>query len=152
MPRAKFSDKDKGYNALFKRLGVAANVTIGIHKDKGSDSHDLVTVADIATWAEFGLGQPQRSWLRDWVTEQQGDIEKALRLLGLEVIKGPLPADKAMEQLGLHLKAKIQERIANGIYPENAASTRAKKGSSTPLIDSGQFRSSIDYTVHKGAK
>lgn len=151
MGSPQFSDKDKGYDALFKRLDKAANVTVGIHSDRGSDQKGLLTVADIATWAEFGLGQPQRSWLRDWVTEQQGDIHKAIRSLGLAVIKGPLDAPQAIEQLGLLLKAKIQERISNGIYPENAASTIAKKGSSTPLIDTGQFRSSVDYKVNKGA-
>lgn len=152
MASPKFSDKDKGYNALFKRLGKAANVTLGVHSDRGSDDHEGVTVADIATWAEFGLGQPQRSWLRDWVIEQQGDIHKAMRSLGVAVIKGPLDAPQAIEQLGLLLKAKIQERIANRIDPPNAESTIIKKGGkSVPLINSGQFRSSIDYKVNRRA-
>ena len=147
-----FKDVDKGYQALFRRLGKGAGVTVGIHKDRGSDDHEGATVAEIATWAEFGLGQPQRSWLRDWVTEQEGDINKAISALGIEVIKGPLSAPQAIEQLGVLLKAKIQERMANGIPPENAESTIRQKGSSTPLIDTGQLRSSIDYKVTKGSR
>lgn len=151
MPSPKLIDKDRGYDALFKRLGKSAHVTVGIHSDRGADGHGKgVTVADIASWAEFGLGQPERSWLRGWVEEQENDIEKAIRALGVAVVEGPLDAEEAIEQLGQLLKGKIQERIANGIAPPNAASTIARKGSSKPLIDSGQFRSSIDYKTHRG--
>ena len=151
MGRNTVIDRDNGYNALFKRLGHPAHVTVGVHDDIGSRSLDgVVTVADVMTWAEFGLGQPERSWLRAFVDEEEKQIDEDIRKLGEAVIKG-LDAEDAIEQLGASLKARIQERIANRIPPPNAPSTVARKGSDVPLIDTGQSRASVDYKAHRGA-
>jgi hypothetical protein len=44
----------------------------------------------------------------------------------------------------------IKQRIANGIAPPNSPYTIARKGSSKPLIDTGQLRNSITYQVEIG--
>jgi hypothetical protein len=63
------------------------------------------------------------------------------------VIEGKRTSDQVLEILGQRAVGQIQERIASGIAPANAPSTVAKKGSSTPLIDTGVLRSSITYQV-----
>lgn len=150
-------DRDQGYDALRKRLeGLhGARVKVGVHAKQGAAQHkgddaEPVTVLDVATWAEFGIGQPERSWLRAWYdstnAKSRAEISRALKA----VVAGKTDANAALNRLGARFAGEIQARIAQGIDPPNAPSTIAKKGSSTPLINTGQFRTSITWSVELG--
>ncbi len=140
--------------------GKRATVTVGIHGDDGSDPHahatfeadgaltpdsDL-TVSEVGSFHEFGLGVPQRSFIRGWfdeaVEENRALIASQLKL----AILGKLTLEAALERIALKMEASIKKRIAargNGAYPGLAASTIKRKGSSVPLIDTGQLRAAI---------
>jgi hypothetical protein len=120
-------------------------ITTGVHGDEGEQLHDAegVSIADVASFAEFGLGQPQRSWLRAWFDENSERIESQLaRQIALAMKEGK-DFEWAMQRVALWMQGDIQRRIRNRIAPPNAPSTIARKGSSTPLIDTGVFRSAI---------
>ena len=106
-----------------------------------------MTVADVARWAEFGIGQPQRRWLGGWIDENRDALLERARIESRAVIAGDRTKPEALARLGLWIQGGIQQRIANGIEPPNAESTVERKGSSTPLIDKGQLRSSIANRV-----
>jgi hypothetical protein len=140
---------DRGATALLARLRERARaVEVGIlgaeaRREEGAG----VTVADVAAWAEFGLGQPRRSWLVDWIEANGPALTERTKIESRAIIAGDRTKAQALGRLGLWIQGQIQQRIANGIDPENAESTIRKKGSSTPLIDKGQFRSSIATRV-----
>ncbi len=143
---------DKGANALLARLDKAARqrvLTVGIHEEEGAaEEGNGVTVADVAAMAEFGLGQPQRSFIGAWADEKKTDHENDLRKLGEALVKGTITDPvQGFDQLGEAYVGQVQARIASGISPPNAPSTIAKKGSSTPLIDDGVLRSSVTKRV-----
>ena len=102
-----------------------------------------VTVADVARWAELGIGQPMRSWLGGWVDEHAAELDATMSAELRAIIRGERSPEQASARVGAWIVGSIQERIARGIEPPNAESTIARKGSSTPLIDKGQLRSSI---------
>ena len=108
-----------------------------------------VTVGQIAEWAEFGIGQPMRSWLRAWIDESQAEIKARMEAESQAVIQGAITPHRAAQRLGVWAVGQIQLRISAGIAPPNADSTIEKKGSSTPLIDTGQLRSSITNQVEE---
>ena len=56
--------------------------------------------------------------------------------------------DNCLELMGVYMTNLIKERMAQGIKPSNSKITIERKGSSTPLIDSGQLRNSITYRVN----
>ena len=124
-------------------------VTVGIHEAEGGQSEeDGITVAQIGEIHEFGLGQEERSFIRGYVDENEELIASQLKKLGEAVVSGKLAStEQALERFGLVTVAGIQQRISDGIEPENKPSTVAKKGSSTPLIDKGILRSSITHKV-----
>lgn len=126
-------------------------VDVGIFADLGSAQKNKaaagLTVLDVATFHEFGLGVPERSFLRGYVDENKARIRGMIKSLATMVQQGKLDQDTALEKLGLTIVGEIQKRIAKGIPPPNAESTIARKGSSTPLIDTGQLRSSITHKV-----
>lgn len=147
--------KDNGANARVraaKSLKEGPHVRVGVIGADGSkgyaDGGD-VTVLDVATWAEFGIGQPRRSWLRDWIELNKDEVRERLKIETRAVMAGKRTRDQALARIGVWIVGQIQKRIADGIAPANAPSTIEKKGSDTPLIDTGQFRSSITSKVVK---
>ena len=147
----KVTDKDNGYKALAKQVfGIKKPlVNVGIHAAEGSKipKGGKATVLEYGTYNEFGLGVPERSFIRgtaDAKGKEWRDFAASRMRL---VIKGELTKEQALEQMGLRFQSNMQKRISDGISPPNAPSTIAKKGSSKPLIDTGTLRSSITYSI-----
>jgi hypothetical protein len=146
--------------ALFNSL----RITVGIHDDKGSEVHSggTLSVAEIMAVHEYGaeivtgyvdtptIVIPQRSWLRDWFDNEQASLRAVSKDLARLVAKGAITAKVAGARLGSLCVGGIQKRIANGIPPALAQSTIDRKGSSKPLIDTGQSRGAIAFKLHFG--
>lgn len=143
------SQKDNGAAALIGRLGRGSAVDVGVLGRRASETHTntFTTVAQIAAWAEFGIGQPRRSWLIDWIEQNLVEIQNVQRHEFQAVFTGTRTQAQAQARVGVWIVGEIKARIAQGISPPNAPSTIAQKGSSTPLIDTGQLRSAIDSRV-----
>lgn len=106
-----------------------------------------VTLAQVAEWNEFGTSRiPARPFIRGFVDDRREDIMTWIKRATERVAKGVAP-EEAFEIVGLRIQSGMQKRIADGVPPPNAASTIARKGSSKPLINTGQLRSSITYKV-----
>jgi hypothetical protein len=151
---AKVQVKDRGLNALLKRLDPhgkpAAEVTVGIHETEGGDVEDSgATVLDVADWAEFGtVSAPPRSFVRGWADEAEQANTDKMRKIAQAVVKGDLPSvEVGLDRFGNVAVGDVQKRMVGGIEPPNAPSTIARKGSSTPLIDSGLLKSSVTHQV-----
>lgn len=146
----KLQDNDEGYQDILRRAEMEFEVTVGVIGDEASQAHrgSEETVVEIGTKHEFGIDVPKRSFIRDTVDARQPDIQDLLRAAGKRILdRGVRRLEKIPEVFGLLVVGMIQERIAAGIPPENAPETIEKKGSSTPLIDTGQLRSSITHKV-----
>lgn len=145
-------DIDRGYRDLVKRVFdlQRPRVAVGIFEsDERTD--DGKTVLEVAIINEFGGGNvPSRSFLRAWFDENADRARSTLTKLLQQVVDGKLTKQKALEQFGLWCQGEVQKRIAAGIPPPNAPSTVAKKGSSKPLINKGQLRSSITFAIDLG--
>jgi hypothetical protein len=166
MPRASMhvtiTDKGVGKTARTLFGKQHASVTVGVFGDKGDapvsdgSSFSGITVAELAAIHEFGLGNvPERSFIRSFFDGHEKEISAMfLRLMKAEMLRairtGKPIADNAkrkiLEKIGLWMVREIQMRIANGdITPPLDSKTVERKGSSTPLIDTGQLRSSITH-------
>lgn len=145
------TDKDRGYDAMVKRVFDFGNpkIKVGILEAEGQQDHgDELTILQVAIWNEFGTkNAPARSFVRAWFDANQTEIRKKLQALMVTVIKGKIRKEQALEQLGQWMVGQIQKRIADGVPPPNAPATIAQKGSSTPLINTGQLRNSVNYRV-----
>lgn len=148
------SAKGDGLQKLLKTLSAANKhriVQVGVFAaGKGGDTKKgspKLTVLEVAIFNEFGLGVPERSFIRGYVDANQARIKEMCRVLSLGVLAGKYDVDHALELLGLKIQGEIQKNISEGVPPPNAPSTIKKKGSSTPLVDTGQLRSSVTYRV-----
>jgi hypothetical protein len=149
------TDKDNGYEALVARIAEArerATVTIGVHQAEGSapEGEGGATVLDVALFAEFGTTtEPARPFVSGWADENEEANKERLRLIGKRVVSGRIKSTEiGLSLFGLLGVAEVQRRIQGGIAPENADSTIEAKGSSTPLIDTGQLLTSVTFKVN----
>ncbi len=153
MAKNSVKDTDHGWKELSDRIKEAAKspyvVSVGIHEADDEDYDNGETLLDIAEKHEFGLGVPRRSFLVDWFDANESANKKLVSQLGRLVVSGELELEDALDQLGLKFVGEIQKRIKEGIDPPNSAGTIARKGSSTPLIDTGQLWSAIRHEVVK---
>lgn len=122
----------------------SGTVMTGVHGDDGGKLNGLLTISEIAEIHEFGLGVPERSWLRAWFDEREGNFPAAIKAeLEAAMKAGEKTFEPALDRFGVTTQGSIQKRISDFIPPENSPVTIARKGSSTPLIAEGLFRSAI---------
>ena len=137
----------KVLNELFSK-----EITVGVHGDVGDD------IFDRATWNEFGThykkgdkkGQvriPERSFIRAGYDANKNKIKKDTEKLTKKVVAMELKPSIAAKLLGDTTKGYIQEFAIDLRDPPNAQATIDAKGSSNPLVDTGQMIGSIDYKV-----
>ena len=127
-----------------KKLDNKVKITVGVHEEESS-RFDGKNNVEIGTKHEFGIGVPQRSFLRSTIFENTKAYIKALKNIGR--ITEKKDRQKACEELAVQVETDIKEKIKSNIPPPNAMSTVRKKGSTTPLIDTEQLLSSIKGKV-----
>lgn len=137
----------KGIKALLKRLDdgyVNVGILAGTGQHEGSD----LTVAQIGFWNEYGtVTIPERSFIRSTINGQAKDIKAISQAQLKKVINGQTTSAKALGILGAYTAGLIQAKFTNNDWAPNTSRTEMRKGSSNPLIDTGQLRQSISYEV-----
>lgn len=105
-------------------------------------------MAMIAGAHEYGTKHiPERPFLKVAIVESQGDF-KALNARNLKAfVNGKMSAKTALEQLGLMASARVKQKIVVGPFTPLSPETIRRKGSSKPLIDTGQMRQSVTYEI-----
>lgn len=142
--------RDNGAKKLLEQVASMRNafVEVGV-LGADADHGEGLTVGDVATFHEFGTDTiPERSFIRGYVDETKDKQQEIARKATAAVVKGQ-PIATVLNIVGLTHVAGMQERIANQIDPPLAEETIKRKGSSVPLIDTGQLRSSIVHRVVK---
>lgn len=142
---------DKLLTKLLARRTRGAHVKVGVLGDAGNKDHGGgVTVVDIAMIHEFGApgaNIPERSFIRDTMTKEQKRIGNIAGKVAVKVVTGTMPVVKALDILGLAAVSMVKKNMTGSIPPPLQAATIEAKGSSKPLIDTGQLLSSITHEV-----
>lgn len=133
---------------MFEELS-GSGIEIGVlGEGKGGAEHkdSEVTVVDIANFHEFGTSRaPERSFIRASFDINKSDyMNRTEKLLG-SVMSLETSPDIMYETLGQYIVGQTQEYLTNLSSPPNSPITIMLKGSSNPLIDKGQLRSSIEW-------
>jgi hypothetical protein len=138
--------KDPKYDRIIREFSAVRNahITVGVHAAEGAASDGGATVADIAEWNEFGTDRiPSRSFIGSWFDEREKRFPAAIKAEIEGAVRRGTSVTEAFQTLAVTFQADVQRRIAQGIEPANTDSTIKRKGSSTPLIDTGVLRSAI---------
>lgn len=102
-----------------------------------------------AVWNEFGTrrGVPERPFLRNAMRSNREAYRARLTELARLIVLGGLDLSVALRLIGTQAQGDIQKEIVTLAQPPNAPSTIARKGSSNPLIDTGEMRQKVTYKV-----
>lgn len=109
------------------------------------------TVLEVGIWNEYGTQfVEQRSFLRGPLDAKSGEMEKVLESQFNLVLEKGLPVDVALGRVGLaarNISVGAFRTRGYGVWADITAATKARKGSSGVLIDTGLLRSSITWVV-----
>lgn len=105
-----------------------------------------MTVGELAAIHEFGLGVPQRSFIRGYFDAKSADILSALNASW----QARNPNDAlltalriTMAQTAVKARDGMKQYINERPFKANAKRTIKRKGSDLPLVDTGVLKSSI---------
>lgn len=90
---------------------------------------------------------PERSFLRSTMAENK-DVAVSSLAQGInDALFGNSDVKTPFETLGRNMAGMVQRKIQSGLSPPLSTATIARKGSSKPLIDTGNLLQSITWEV-----
>lgn len=90
---------------------------------------------------------PERSFLRSGYDAHEKEIADKIFKLLPNVLAGAVPLGTFLDAVGLEFAGKIQSHAKKLRRPGNAEATKATKGSSNPLYDTGRMIGAIRHEV-----
>lgn len=141
------------FRELRSRLeGMAGKeVVVGVTRaSAGRHQTGEINNAELAAVHEFGTKDgriPERSFIRSSMADNRDTYVKSHADNLRKVVRGEMPFDKSLDLLGVRAAADVQQNIRNGDFESLAQATIDRKGSSKPLIDTGNLRQSITHEV-----
>jgi hypothetical protein len=156
---------DRVFRELLAKLGplrAGAHARVGVLASKGGaapHAGGALTIVEIAAIHELGdalwhssggtEGIPERSFIRGTFDDPQNqeDQRQVLERLAREILTDKLEVRAALDQLGAWGAARVRARIKSHIPPPLKEETIKRKGSSTPLVDTGQLINAVTWEV-----
>lgn len=138
---------DMGIDKVLENVMELGGKQVKVGIQAGSGSHDGVDILDIAIYNHFGTRNiPSRPFVSDCFDKNQGQISEAKKRIVYRVMEG-MPASTGLAQLGQWYQDVLKGHIRNGGWVPNAPATVKRKGSSRPLIDTGQLVNSVRWKI-----
>lgn len=122
-------------------VGTGASAT----SEEGGDA----TIVEIAAFNELGTSTiPERSFIRRTFETKAKQLGKICERAAKAVVTKGMEIDTALEVIGQWGAAAVKRTITSGdVTPPDAPATIAAKGSSKPLVDTGQLVNAITYEL-----
>lgn len=105
------------------------------------------SLGEVAAYNEFGTSRiPPRPFMGKAMEKNYDNIREEMKTASANITKGG-DAMMQLNRLGEKGKSMVQTSIRDGGWTPNAPATVKKKGSSRPLIDTGQMWQSVHHRV-----
>ncbi len=125
-------------------------VLVGFPEDTGNYDDDQISIVEVAAKNEFGIGNPKRPFLRLGVDAAEDDlIEYSIDAASM-VMDNKIDVNGALDGIGEIAKSSVQQYITDLKSPPNSKATIKRKGSSNPLIDTGEMKGAVTFITEGG--
>ena len=131
---------------LLKRMDRIDGTTLEIGI-LGTDGSEILLRANVNEFGAPSKGIPERPFIRGTIDKYGKDIQKFAENLIVRYIDGKVTFDVCTNTIGEYVVSKIRRYMVDLQTPPNKPSTIANKGSSNPLVDSGQLVASVAFRV-----
>ncbi|MGR6617640.1 hypothetical protein ACU6QK_15580 [Pseudomonas rhodesiae] len=145
---------EEALKQLAKRLEGQTRVLVGVPEGAGS-YEDGLTIATIAAVNNFGSADgkiPAREFLQPAINKGAPQYQRLAEIMIPKVLAGSMAMTTLLEQMGNLAEGHVKQEITDLDTPPNAQSTIDRKGSSSPLIDTGALRQSIRYVIDESTE
>lgn len=113
-----------------------------------------------AIWNEFGTkgGRsgggwggpiPERPFFRNAMRNNRDKYRDGMRRAAKDILTKAVPPVMILRKLGVLAQGDVQGSITALMSPPNSPVTIARKGSSKPLIDTGEMRQAVTFKVEE---
>lgn len=128
--------------------GITGPSKVKVGFPEGESEGDIV---DRAIWNHYGTsrGIPARPFLLNAIRKNRRKYRAALKKSAPKILRGETTMKTVVSKLGILSQGDIQKEITELRSPPNAQSTIDQKGSSNPLIDTGEMRGAVTWKVDR---
>ena len=135
-------------NHITEQLKIAKKtaIKVGLPADVGSYENGA-SILQVGSAHEYGIGVPRRSFIRVPMDKEKAKIQKALEA-GMQSVMNGGDTIVNLNKVGLIAQGISKTAFKNQGYGKWAAiqdSTKAKKGSSKILFDTGRLVQSVTF-------
>jgi hypothetical protein len=144
----RITDRDRGAKALLRRLRGTVTIRVGVIGTAARAAHPKagMSVGELASLHELGIGVPRRSFLRDTFDQEWSTTKASLRLIPRSVVSGST-AQAAATRFGESSSKSVVASIDANISPPLDPSTIAGKSNAGVLVDTGTLRRAVSCEV-----
>lgn len=139
-------------NLIARVTRLQDKVIVGVPDDETHDEsgESLAMIAAVHEYGSITRKIPARPFLHPALRKNQNKYSKILAQKATAILLGRFSLNQALALVGEMAQADVQKYIVDhqGFAPLKK-STIKRKGSSRPLIDTGQLRQSIRYRVER---
>jgi len=144
---------DKGfdnYKDAFKGLD-SKKVAVGLFAKVGDEvlTKGIVNEFGARAGKNGNVVIPERSFIRSTYNKNIKKVARRFTQIAKSISDGNYNVNKKLKLIGLEQEAAIKQTIVDLRSPPNAPSTIKSKGSSNPLIDTGEMRNKISSELRK---
>lgn len=100
-----------------------------------------------ASGGGWGGPIPERPFLANAMRDNQGKYSDGMATAARAILRGEYDMRDALSKLGILAQGDVQAEITALSTPPNSPVTIALKGSSNPLIDTGEMRQAVTWKV-----
>ncbi len=147
-------DIDLGWRNVTGQLKLldGSRIRIGLPPDgKTSGRYSMDKLIEVGFSNEFGAGSiPERSFVRSAFDENFSSLKLIITFEMNKILSGFGSALRSLNVIGKKVKDDIRGKILTGPFAPLSSRTIAKKGHSTPLIETHQLLNSIQFIARLG--
>lgn len=100
-----------------------------------------------ASGGGWGGPIPERPFLSNAMRDNRNKYREGMQTAARAILAGNYDMRTALDRLGTLAQSDVQNEITALNTPPNAPATILRKGSSNPLIDTGEMRSSVTWII-----
>lgn len=108
------------------------------------------SIIDVALRNNFGMGVPRRDFMTPATKRWKKFFQESLDSIQRELLQDKIDEDKFLNAMGQKGADIISQEIIALDTPPNAPTTEKKKGSSNPLVDSGDMARATTWQIRRG--
>ena len=140
----------------FTETGVAAGFPRGKlntpHYKSDNPGEVGPSIIDVAIKNNYGLGVPQRDFMTPSAKKWMKFVNESLDQVKEGINTGKIDPEKFLSAMGQKGSDIISKEIIDLDTPPNSPYTIAKKGSSNPLVDTGDMARSTTWELRKAER